>query len=335
MTGFAHADMFAGLGGFSEGAEQAGSHTVWAGNHWPVAVETHAANHPLAVHVCADMHATDFTAVPRVDMLLAGPACQGHSAAGNARAGERAKVKHDADRATALAVINALEVIRPAWSVTENVPAWLRWPLFDLWLAMVHRLGYEAEVLRLPANHYGAPQARLRVFVVATLLGRAALDRAIADVRSRVLAPEQRRTVADFAQWDAGTWRDSVSAGEKGSRQRIEAGLALGVDRWWCQHVTNHRGKRADTPLSTLTGADQHVLCRRAGARVEYRTLLASELLAVQGFPASYKLPSGMTRRNLCRAIGNAVAVPVARALVGSIIAASGRAEALPEEWIA
>lgn len=27
-------DLFAGLGGFSEGAEQAGCRVVWAGNHW-------------------------------------------------------------------------------------------------------------------------------------------------------------------------------------------------------------------------------------------------------------------------------------------------------------
>lgn len=36
-------DMFAGLGGFSEGAEQAGCRVVWAANHWRLAVDTHDA----------------------------------------------------------------------------------------------------------------------------------------------------------------------------------------------------------------------------------------------------------------------------------------------------
>lgn len=40
------------LAGFTEGAEIAGVQVVWAGNRWPVAAETHAANHPArrAIH---------------------------------------------------------------------------------------------------------------------------------------------------------------------------------------------------------------------------------------------------------------------------------------------
>ncbi|TXE72645.1 DNA cytosine methyltransferase [Serratia nevei] len=41
-------DLFAGLGGSSTGAEMAGAEVVWAGNHWPAAVEAHQANHPGA-----------------------------------------------------------------------------------------------------------------------------------------------------------------------------------------------------------------------------------------------------------------------------------------------
>lgn len=32
-------DLFAGAGGFSEGARDAGCRVVWAANHWPAAVE--------------------------------------------------------------------------------------------------------------------------------------------------------------------------------------------------------------------------------------------------------------------------------------------------------
>lgn|GEM_PF-3235013 len=35
-------DLFAGFGGLTLGAEQAGVNVVWAGNHWPTAVRTHA-----------------------------------------------------------------------------------------------------------------------------------------------------------------------------------------------------------------------------------------------------------------------------------------------------
>ena len=43
-------DLFAGLGGLSEGARQAGVSIGWAGNHWRLAVDTHQRNHPDAQH---------------------------------------------------------------------------------------------------------------------------------------------------------------------------------------------------------------------------------------------------------------------------------------------
>jgi hypothetical protein len=34
-------DLFAGAGGFTEGARLAGARVVWAANHWPLAVQYH------------------------------------------------------------------------------------------------------------------------------------------------------------------------------------------------------------------------------------------------------------------------------------------------------
>ena len=74
-------DLFAGLGGATAGAEQAGARVVWAANHNPLAVKYHAANHPLAVHVCQDLKQADWSEVPEHDLLWASPSCQGHSSA--------------------------------------------------------------------------------------------------------------------------------------------------------------------------------------------------------------------------------------------------------------
>ena len=71
-------DLFAGAGGFSTGATMAGVQVVWAGNHWPLAVEYHAANHPDAEHACQDLHQARWDDVPGHDLLLASPCCQGH-----------------------------------------------------------------------------------------------------------------------------------------------------------------------------------------------------------------------------------------------------------------
>lgn len=57
-------DLFAGAGGFTDGATRAGASVLWAANHWPVAVETHGRNHPETIHACQDLTQADFTAVP-------------------------------------------------------------------------------------------------------------------------------------------------------------------------------------------------------------------------------------------------------------------------------
>lgn len=53
-------DLFAGAGGFSTGAVMAGCSVAWAANHWPTAVEWHAATHPSTVHACQDLQQADF-----------------------------------------------------------------------------------------------------------------------------------------------------------------------------------------------------------------------------------------------------------------------------------
>lgn len=46
-------DFFAGAGGFSEGARQAGCNVVWACDNDPLALEAHAVNHPRTEHCLA------------------------------------------------------------------------------------------------------------------------------------------------------------------------------------------------------------------------------------------------------------------------------------------
>ena len=72
-------DLFAGCGGMTLGAEQAGVDVVWCANHWAAAVQVHKSNHPLTAHVVQDLRQADFTTLPDFDVMLASPACTGHS----------------------------------------------------------------------------------------------------------------------------------------------------------------------------------------------------------------------------------------------------------------
>jgi len=156
-------DLFAGAGGFSTGAVMAGCSVVWAANHWPAAVEVHARNHPDTEHACQDVQQADWTAVPAHDLLLASPACQGHSPARGAE-----KPHHDALRATAWAVVSAAECHEPEVVAVENVPAFGDWKLYPAWCAAMHALGYALAPMVIDAADHGVPQHRRRLFIVAT-----------------------------------------------------------------------------------------------------------------------------------------------------------------------
>jgi site-specific DNA-cytosine methylase len=53
-------DLFAGAGGSTVGAEQAGARVVLAANHWRAAIDVHRANHPDAEHWLQDLQQADF-----------------------------------------------------------------------------------------------------------------------------------------------------------------------------------------------------------------------------------------------------------------------------------
>ncbi|WP_291981971.1 DNA cytosine methyltransferase [Luteitalea sp.] len=116
------ADLFCGAGGSSTGlrrvADALGARLdLTAVNHWPTAVETHAANHPEARHICEPIDGI----APRqvtggdLDLLWASPSCVNHiSAKGD-------KAIDDEDRATAWAVLRWAEATRAKWVIVENV----------------------------------------------------------------------------------------------------------------------------------------------------------------------------------------------------------------------
>lgn len=174
------ADLFAGAGGASTGLLQAAAqHDVrvdlTAINHWPIAVETHAANHPQARHLCESLDSVDPRKVigDRLDVLWASPECTHHS---RARGG---KPISDQSRATAWCVVRWADALRPKWIGVENVQEFAEWaplgatgkPLksrkgevFNAWFGAICSLGYTGEVRRLCAADYGGATTRTRLF---------------------------------------------------------------------------------------------------------------------------------------------------------------------------
>lgn len=299
-------DLFAGCGGTTTGAHQTGAiQVVWAANHWPLAVETHRANHPETAHACQDLQQADFTAVPDFDLLLASPACQGHS---KARGKEQAH--HDAQRATAWAVVTAAEVRRPAALVVENVPDFQRWGLYPFWRMSLQAMGYHLTEQVLNAADFGTPQSRERLFVVGHL-------RRGIEIASPGLPAVPAREIID---WAADGWsliHDRPRPLVAKTLARIEAGRRQHGERFLLAYYGNEEGGRSlDAPLGTVTTTDRFAVVD--GDRM--RMLSADEYRRAMGFPDGYQLPS--RHRDAVKVLGNAVPPPMARGILAQVAAA-------------
>lgn len=298
-------DLFAGWGGFTEGASRVGVDVVWAANHWPLAVRAHAANHPRTAHVCQDLRGADWTRLPAFELLLAAPACQGHSTASQ----PCRRAYHDALRATAWAVVDCADVTEPRALVVENVPSFRRWRLYPLWRQALERIGYHVSELVVRASEHGTPQRRERLFVVGTR--RAAEVDAGMRARARAEIP-----FAPCVEWHAPGWRP-IERASAAVRERIRRSRArLGVSRFLTQHTTDHQGVALDEPIRTITTQDQWAVVD--GDR--YRALTLRETARAMGFPDSYRWPSDAGRRECIRGLGNAVPPPLAADIVATVV---------------
>lgn len=179
---FKIADLFCGAGGTSAGAvEAAESHgyhvELTAVNHWPVAIDTHTANHPGARHLCTGIDAInprDLFAEGELDLLWASPECTHHSIA---RGG---KPINDQSRSTAWCVTRWAEALRPPHILIENVPEFATWgpigsngrplkskkgSIFQAWLEVFRSLGYRVDYRLFCAADFGDPTTRTRLFI--------------------------------------------------------------------------------------------------------------------------------------------------------------------------
>jgi DNA (cytosine-5)-methyltransferase 1 len=297
-------DLFAGLGGLTEGARQAGVAVVWAANHWPLAVDWHRVNHPETEHACQDLHQADWRAVPAHDLLLAAPACQGHTPA---RGKERPH--HDAQRATAWAVVSAAEYHRPAVLAIENVPGFQRWRLYPAWAMALQALGYTLAPHILDAADYGVPQHRRRLIIIGT--------RSAAPFRLPPSAGGSHVAIGSVLDLAAGRWSPIVTPRRAARTLRqIEAGRRAHGDRFAIPYYgsgSGLTGRSLDRPLGTVTTLDRWAVVDRDRMRM----LTVAEYRAAMGFPPYYRLPA--TRREAIHMLGNAVPPPMARAVIAEI----------------
>lgn len=296
-------DLFAGLGGWSTGAKQAGVNVLWAANHWPSAVEWHAANHPNTTHVCQDLHQADWSQVPRHDLLLASPCCQGHS---KARGKASGNPQHDASRSTAWAVVSAAEVHKPEAAIIENVPEFTDWALYPAWAAAMNALGYQLAPHVIDCADLGVPQNRERLFIVAT--------------RSKAplflnLPKFEHVHATSFIDFNSGSWSPIDKPGRaQATLERVANGRAIHGDRFVMSYYGNTKiGRSLNRPIGTITTRDRWAVVD--GDRM--RMLTADENLLAMSFPSDVKRPA--SHKLTVHMAGNAVPPLAAQRIIQAL----------------
>ncbi len=163
-------DLFCGAGGLSLGAKLAGLKIGAALDFDANVCATYAANFPETPLLCADIRDVSphdiLRRIPeqRIDILAAGPCCQGFSTHGK-------RDPEDPRNFLFREFMRLVRDIQPPWVVMENVKGLLTYDK-GRYRRMIcdafRRSGYRVEAKLLNAADYGVPQRRERIIFLAT-----------------------------------------------------------------------------------------------------------------------------------------------------------------------
>ena len=166
-------DLFCGGGGMTLGARLAGIEVAYAVDKCPIAAATYRLNFPQTPVFVGDIR--QLRSVPRRPksartIVFGGPPCQGFSTSN-----QRTRHTSNPDNWMYQELIRVAMIWKPDWIVIENVKGITETLKGFFLLNIVDSLeakGYTTSTVTLNGVHYGVPQRRERIFVVASRDGR-------------------------------------------------------------------------------------------------------------------------------------------------------------------
>lgn len=159
--GYRLIDLFAGCGGMTAGFLDTGRYRViLAVENDRDAADTYALNFGGEHLRLGDIE--DVAEFPEADVIIGGPPCQGFSPLNRQRTAT-------VSRSLWREYWRALQQVRPAAFVMENVPELLQSPEYVSFSALACEAGYNVRGETLNAADYGVPQRRRRAIVIGIL----------------------------------------------------------------------------------------------------------------------------------------------------------------------
>lgn len=340
-------DLFCGGGGITLGCVVA-AHDLGRSVEIPLAVDFNDAaincykvNFPQANVMCADIAmlferdwrskptATELSLrdqVGRVDMLVGGPPCQGHSDLNNYTR------RRDPKNQLIYYMARAAFLFEPHSVVVENVVGSLRDSdgVVHSVESIFRELGYRVSVGILDCASLGVPQRRKRMIMIATKGEEVSLDNLQADffVAERTI----EWAMKDIADISREQLVDRVAMPQPQTKKRIDY---LFDNRLYElpneQRPPCHRNKshsydtvygrlRWDKLAQTITSGFYCMCMGRYVHPEQRRTLTGHEAARLQFFPDFFDFSPARSRTKLAEIIGNAVPPKGAYAIARSIL---------------
>jgi DNA (cytosine-5)-methyltransferase 1 len=337
-------DLFAGAGGFSLGARNAGAQVAFAVEFDKFAAATYRKN--FCKNGSTSLYTEDilkldpeklakthFTNGAECDLLLGGPPCQGFST-------HRIKDAGVGDPRNSLIYryFDFVRSLRPKAFLMENVPG-LLWPRHSDYLEKFYALGTREgytilDPVTLDARDFGVPQRRKRVFI----LGIRERDR-VADLdwpppptHTETNDDPAKRWVSCQSAFISAPCGDPNDLHMKHNDELIRAfkntplngGSRRDSGRTLPCHK-NHDGHKdvygridSRVPAPTMTTACINPSKGRFVHPPEHHGITVRQAARIQTFPDSFVFEGGLTAAG--KQIGNAVPVKMAEALIKHIV---------------
>lgn len=342
-------DLFCGCGGITLGCVIA-AHDLGRSVEIPLAVDSneaaincYKANFPQAEAQCADittMFESNWQAkltqaelklrkrVGRVDMLVGGPPCQGHSDLNNFT--RRRDPKNQLMQYMARAAV----IFKPQSIVIENVVGSLRDSdgVVHSVEAIFRELGYQVNIGILDFASLGVPQRRRRMIMIATKGAEIRVEELQAEYSTIERTIEW--AIKDIADISRDLLVDHVAVPQLQTKKRIDYLFDNQLyelpneQRPPCHRDKSHSYEtvygrlRWDRPAQTITSGFYCMCMGRYVHPGQRRTLTGHEAARIQFFPDFFDFSPAKSRTKLAEIIGNAVPPKGAYAVARSIIPA-------------
>jgi DNA (cytosine-5)-methyltransferase 1 len=248
-----------------------------------------------------------------IELLLAGPPCQGHSDLNNHTR------RNDPKNGLYDRVARFAELVSPPHVIVENVPAVLhdRGRIVEKTIAALIRLGYSVDHAVVDLSALGVPQRRRRHVLVGSLTRTPNIKAVV----SRYWTPSRSVgwAIGDLSEITPDTTFDQAAKATVANQKRIDYlfrhkrfDLPDHV-RPDCHKLKDHSYKSVygrldwDAPAQTITTG---FTCMGQGRFVhprQKRTLTPHEAARLQFIPDFFRFPADLKRTALARMIGNAV----------------------------